>query len=229
MVNGVSMENMTSSFAIQILKTGTKVANIVSGVGGRARLGPRWVPLPEDSPERAGVPQGHRCVDRALSCPLPTHLPSQTVKRPRKIQLPATGAGGAGLGHQDSDDEADRGRGYDGDTSSGSGRSWGERSRRPRGGRRSRAGGSEANGLALVSGFKRLPRQDVQMRPVKSVLVRRTDSDGERPAGLGAVGLGVPERGPHCCPVLVWCAAGRIMGPKDVPILVPRPEDMSPQ
>ncbi|XP_023500174.1 tight junction protein ZO-3 isoform X1 [Equus caballus] len=128
MVNGVSMENMTSSFAIQILKTGTKVANI-------------------------------------------------TVKRPRKIQLPATGAGGAGLGHQDSDDEADRGRGYDGDTSSGSGHSWGERSRRPRGGRRSRAGGSEANGLALVSGFKRLPRQDVQMRPVKSVLVRRTDSD----------------------------------------------------
>ncbi|XP_037360964.2 tight junction protein ZO-3 [Talpa occidentalis] len=132
MVNGVSMETVTSSVAIQILKTCNKSANI-------------------------------------------------TVKRPRKIQLPTTKASPS----QDSD-EADHGRGYDGDTSSGSGRSWGERSRRPRAGRRSRAGshgrrspggGSEANGLALVSGYKRLPRQDVQMRPVKSVLVRRTESE----------------------------------------------------
>ncbi|XP_058916160.1 tight junction protein ZO-3 isoform X2 [Kogia breviceps] len=144
MVNGVSMESVTSTFAIQILKTCTKVANI-------------------------------------------------TVKRPRKVQLPAPKAT-SGLGHQDSDeedgprrlDEADHGQGYEGDTSSGSGHSWGERSRRPRTGRRSQAGshgrrspggGSEANGLALVSGFKRLPRQDVHMRPVKSVLVRRRDSD----------------------------------------------------
>ncbi|XP_037680016.1 tight junction protein ZO-3 isoform X2 [Choloepus didactylus] len=145
MVNGVSVENVTSSFAIQILKTCTKLANV-------------------------------------------------TVKRPRKIQLPATKASPPGRGRQDSDDdedpqpleEADHGRGYEGDSSSGSGRSWGEPSRRPRAGRRSRAGshgrrslggGSEANGLALVSGFKRLPQQDVQMRPVKSVLVRRTESE----------------------------------------------------
>lgn len=126
------------------------------------------------------------------------------MKRPRKVQLPATKAT-SGLGHQDSDeddgprrlDEADHGQGYEGDTSSGSGHSWGERSRRPRTGRRSQAsshgrrspsGGSEANGLALVSGFKRLPRQDVRMRPVKSVLVRRRDSDGER--GGHVVGSG---------------------------------------
>ncbi|XP_049495567.1 tight junction protein ZO-3 isoform X1 [Panthera uncia] len=135
MVNGVSMESVTSTFAIQILKTCTKLANI-------------------------------------------------TVKRPRKIQLPAKASPSGG--HQVSDGEADHGQGYDGDTSSGSGRSWGERSRRQRTGRRSRAGShgrrspggrSEANGLALVSGFKRLPRQDVQMRPVKSVLVRRRDSE----------------------------------------------------
>ncbi|KAG8519120.1 Tight junction protein ZO-3, partial [Galemys pyrenaicus] len=132
MVNGVSMESVTSSVAIQILKTCTRAANI-------------------------------------------------TVKRPRRVQLPATKASRS----QDSD-EADHGGGYDGDTSSGSGRSWGERSRRPRTGRRSRAGshgrrspgaGSEANGLALVSGFKRLPRQDVQMKPLKSVLVRRTERE----------------------------------------------------
>lgn len=35
MVNGVSVENVTSAFAIQILKTCTKLANIVSGGGGR--------------------------------------------------------------------------------------------------------------------------------------------------------------------------------------------------
>ncbi|XP_039734277.1 tight junction protein ZO-3 isoform X1 [Pteropus medius] len=145
MVNGVSMESANSTFAIQILKTCTKMANI-------------------------------------------------TVKRPRKIQLPAPKAGPCAPGRQDSDEEdapwrqeeADHGRGYEGDTSSGSGRSSGGRSHRPRAGRRSRASsrgrrspgsGSEANGLALVSGFKRLPRQDVRMRPVKSVLVRRRESE----------------------------------------------------
>ncbi|XP_076977271.1 tight junction protein ZO-3 isoform X2 [Tamandua tetradactyla] len=145
MVNGVSMENVTSTFAIQMLKTCTKLADV-------------------------------------------------TVKRPRKVQLPATKASPPGLGRQDSDEddeprrlaEVDHGRGYEGDSSSGSGRSWATPSRRPRAsrrgrpsshGRRSPGSGSEANGLALVSGFKRLPRQDVQMRPVKSVLVRQRDSD----------------------------------------------------
>nr|XP_013000252.1 tight junction protein ZO-3 [Cavia porcellus] len=92
MVNGVSVENMTSAFAVQLLKTCTRMANI-------------------------------------------------TVKRPRKVQLPATKPAAPGPGHQDSDkedaqrwrqEEADQGGGYDGDSSSGSGRSWGQRSRRPR-------------------------------------------------------------------------------------------------
>uniref|UniRef100_A0A2K5PN09 Tight junction protein 3 n=1 Tax=Cebus imitator TaxID=2715852 RepID=A0A2K5PN09_CEBIM len=145
MVNGVSVENVTSTIAIQILKTCTRMANI-------------------------------------------------TVKRPRRIQLPATKASPSGPQRQDSDEDdgprrledVDQGRGYDGDSSSGSGRSWDGRSRRPRPGRRGQAsshrrrspgGGSEANGLALVSGFKRLPRQDVHMKPVKSVLVKRRDSE----------------------------------------------------
>lgn len=150
------------------------------------------------SPERSqgppGLPSGW---SMALSQPL-LCLPRQTVKRPRKIQLPATKASSPGLRHQDHDgedgprrlDEANHGQGYEGDTSSGSGHSCDERSRRPRAGHRSRASshgrrspgsGSEAQGLALVSGFKRLPRQDVHMRPVKSVLVQRRESDGERP------------------------------------------------
>ncbi|XP_055463559.1 tight junction protein ZO-3 isoform X2 [Psammomys obesus] len=133
MVNGVSVENVTSAFAIQILKTCTKTANI-------------------------------------------------TVKRPRRVQLPATQAGPR-LSDQE---EANHGRGYEGDSSSGSGRSWGERSRRARAGRRGRVGshgrrssgaGSEANGLDLVSGYKRLPKQDVLTRPLKSVLVKRRNSE----------------------------------------------------
>lgn len=42
MVNGVSMESVTSTFAIQILKTCTKLANVVSGgqVGGAAPPSP---------------------------------------------------------------------------------------------------------------------------------------------------------------------------------------------
>uniref|UniRef100_A0A8C8U369 Tight junction protein 3 n=1 Tax=Peromyscus maniculatus bairdii TaxID=230844 RepID=A0A8C8U369_PERMB len=135
MVNGVSVENVTSAFAIQLLKTCNKTANI-------------------------------------------------TVKRPRRVQLPAarTGAGHAPSARE----EADHGRGYEGDSSSGSGRSCGEPSRRARAGRRGRVGshgrrssggGSEPNGLDLVSGYKRLPKQDVLMRPLKSVLVKRRNSE----------------------------------------------------
>lgn len=180
MVNGVSMESVSSAFAIQILKTCAKMANV-------------------------------------------------TVKRPRKIRLPAPKASPCAPGRQDSDEEdgpwrleeADHGRGYEGDTSSGSGRSSGERSHRPRAGRRSRAssrgrrspgGGSEANGLALVSGFKRLPRQDVRMRPVKSVLVRRRESEGE-PDGSGArrPAAGPPRTPGRPAPRGVWAA-----GPADM-------------
>nr|XP_044990764.1 tight junction protein ZO-3 isoform X2 [Jaculus jaculus] len=130
MVNGVSVENVTSAFAIQILKTCTKAANI-------------------------------------------------TVKRPRRVHLPVPKAALAGS----EEDEADHGRGYEGGSSS-SGRSYSARSRRRRGdGHRRRSptcSGSEDdedNGLDLVSGYKRLPRQDVLMRPVKSVLVKRRNSE----------------------------------------------------
>lgn len=44
MVNGVSMENVNSTFAIQILKTCTKMANVVS----EGWVG--WQPLPLAEP-----------------------------------------------------------------------------------------------------------------------------------------------------------------------------------
>ncbi|KAM5237854.1 tight junction protein ZO-3 [Ctenodactylus gundi] len=134
MVNGVSVENVTSAFAIQILKTCAKMANI-------------------------------------------------TVKRPRKVSLPVTKYGTCGPGLRDSEEEegGGGGRAADAESSSGSGGSSG-RSRRPKAGRRGRGrrspgSGAEADGLALVSGYKRLPRQDVLMRPVKSVLVKRKNSE----------------------------------------------------
>lgn len=251
MVNGVSMESVNSAFAIQILKTCAKMANVVSGAawegtpapgraplvlrptGGRVWAGASGIPFPFHSLDTEaqrgrgppGPPSGR---DRALSW-LPLCLPRQTVKRPRKIRLPAPKASPCAPGRQDSDEEdgpwrleeADHGRGYEGDTSSGSGRSSGERSHRPRAGRRSRAssrgrrspgGGSEANGLALVSGFKRLPRQDVRMRPVKSVLVRRRESEGE-PDGSGArrPAAGPPRTPGRPAPRGVWAA-----GPADM-------------
>lgn len=157
------------------------------------------------------------------------------MKRPRKIQLPATKASSHSTGLQDSDEEdgpwkleeADHGRGYEGDTSSGSGRSLGERSHRPRAGRRSRAsshgrrspgGSSQANGLALVSGFKRLPPQDVQMRPMKSVLVRRRENEGElasgRVDGSGSWGSHKGTAVDALTSGPIWCVVGRIMAPK---------------
>lgn len=59
-----------------------------------------------------------------------------------------------------------------------------------------------------MSGFKRLPRQDVQMRPLKSVLVRRRESEGEQAAGvLMAVGLGAP----------LLCVVSKVTAPKTSP------------
>lgn len=157
------------------------------------------------------------------------------MKRPRKIQLPATKASSHGTGHQDSDEEdgpwrleeADHGRGYEGDTSSGSSCSLGEHSHRPRAGHRSPASShgcrspgdsSQTNGLALVSGFKRLPRQDVQMRPMKSVLVRRRENEGELANGrVNDSGTWGPHKGTAVDALSfsrIWCVVRGIMAPK---------------
>lgn len=50
MVNGVSMENVNSTFAIQILKTCTKLANIVSGGRAGAVAPGSGAPLPPAEP-----------------------------------------------------------------------------------------------------------------------------------------------------------------------------------
>lgn len=50
MVNGVPMENVNSTFAIHILKTCTKLANIVSGGRGGAVAPGSGAPLPPAEP-----------------------------------------------------------------------------------------------------------------------------------------------------------------------------------
>lgn len=48
----------------------------------------------------------------------------------------------------------------------------------------------DTNGLALVSGFKRLPHRDVPPKPITSVLVKQKQNEGEDlplPLSLGPV------------------------------------------
>ncbi|NWQ69513.1 ZO3 protein, partial [Neopipo cinnamomea] len=179
MVNGLSMENVPSSFAIQTLKTCGKIANITLKRPRKVHLpvsksspGSPAVPRHYDSDEDYGLHRGHPALQRSR-------------------------------------DDLDHSQGYDGDSSSerSSGHHRDDRrhhkpvsrSRRRsqdsshwrqspvsgsdrRGHSRhhpSTAFGQEGdtNGLALVSGFKRLPRQDVPAKPITSVLVKQKQSE----------------------------------------------------
>uniref|UniRef100_A0A8B9W2M0 Tight junction protein 3 n=1 Tax=Anas zonorhyncha TaxID=75864 RepID=A0A8B9W2M0_9AVES len=184
MVNGLSMDNASSSFAIQTLKTCGKIANITL-----KRQKKIHIPVSKSGPGSPAVQRrydsdeddGMRGGDLAL----------RSTRRHR------------------SRDDLDHSRGYDGDSSSE--RSSGHhrddrrqhksvsRSRRrsqdsghwrqsPDSGsdrrgysRRRSANGfgheGDTNGLDLVSGFKRLPHQDVLMKPITSVLVKKKESE----------------------------------------------------
>uniref|UniRef100_A0A8C3URM4 Tight junction protein 3 n=1 Tax=Catharus ustulatus TaxID=91951 RepID=A0A8C3URM4_CATUS len=154
MVNGLSMENVPSSVAIQTLKTCGKIANI-------------------------------------------------TLKRPKKIHLPVSKSSPGSPAvprHYDSDedyrlhrsrDDLDHSQGYDGDSSSERSSGHHHDDRRHRGhGRHGSANAfgqdGDTNGLALVSGFKRLPRQDVPAKPITSVLVKQKQDEGEYGVKLGS-------------------------------------------
>ncbi|KAI1230454.1 hypothetical protein IHE44_0009911, partial [Lamprotornis superbus] len=169
MVNGLSMENVPSSVAIQTLKTCGKIANITLKRPKKIHL-----PVSKSSPGSPAVPR---------------HYDSDEDYR---------------LHH--SRDDLDHSQGYDGDSSSerSSGHHHDDRRHHKpvsRSRRRSqdssywmhsssdqrghgRHGSANAfgqdrdtNGLALVSGFKRLPRQDVPMKPITSVLVKQKQNE----------------------------------------------------
>ncbi|XP_077109765.1 tight junction protein ZO-3 isoform X2 [Ranitomeya variabilis] len=213
MVNGVSMENVTSSFAIHTLKSCAKTANVTV-------KRPRKIQIPASSSVPASQ-MSHTSERLSDSNGRYEDQPESPVQwRERYASSIREGL-------------EDTARGYDGDSSSG--RSSGgsrtpsshhARHRRTRGrgsemgnysrkrtgkdkygsgsdtmsssrmkyatsaleGSVSEAGdysmrdsGSEAgqrdhNGLELVSGFKRLPIQDVPSKPVKTVLVKRMEN-----------------------------------------------------
>ncbi|XP_074933877.1 tight junction protein ZO-3 [Phalacrocorax aristotelis] len=179
MVNGLSMENVSSSFAIQTLKTCGKIANITLKRSKKVHL-----PV---SKSRPMYPTKPRHYDSDEDC----------------------GSHGADPALHHSRDDLDHSQGYDGDSSSerSSGHHQDDhrlhksvsRSRRrsqdgghwrqspgsgsgQRGNSRHRSANGfghewDTNGLALVSGFKRLPRQDVPMKPITSVLVKQKQNE----------------------------------------------------
>ncbi|NXK12463.1 ZO3 protein, partial [Herpetotheres cachinnans] len=179
MVNGLSMENVLSSFAIQTLKTCGKIANITLKRPKKVHL-----PVSKSSPSSPTTPR-HYDSDEDYG----SHAADPALHR--------------------SLDDLDHSKGYDGDSSSerSSGHyqddcrhpkpvSWSRRRSQDsshwrqgtgsgsgqRGYSRHRSANSfghkgDTNGLALVSGFKRLPRQDVPMKPITSVLVKRKQTE----------------------------------------------------
>lgn len=230
MVNGLSMENVPSSVAIQTLKTCGKIANIVSvlcgGMGAGvmltlclslSQISCPHMPRVWGLGIAAGTSPGR---DSCTHHPLLLTLHLQTLKRLKKVHLPVSKSSPGSPAvprHYDSDgdyrlhrsqDDLDHSQGYDGDSSSD--RSSGHhhndrhhhklvsRSRRRsqdsshwmqsssdwRGHERHCSANAfgqdrDTNGLALVSGFKRLPRQDVPMKPITSVLVKQKQNEGE--------------------------------------------------
>ncbi|NXG65192.1 ZO3 protein, partial [Hemiprocne comata] len=179
MVNGLSMENVLSSFAIQTLKTCGKIANITL-----KRPKKVYLPMSKSSPGTPAVPRRYDSDED-----YGPHGADPALRRSR--------------------DDLDHNQGYDGDSSSerSSGHHRDDRrhhkpvsrSRRRsqdsshwrqspgsgsdrRGYSRDRSANGfghewDTNGLALVSGFKRLPSQDVPMKPITSVLVKQKQNE----------------------------------------------------
>ncbi|KAM8795115.1 tight junction protein ZO-3 [Eudromia elegans] len=180
MVNGLSMENVASSFAIQTLKTCGKIANITL-------KRPRKVQLP---------------VSKSSEAPRGSSDDECDKGRDAEVAPRASGT-------RCSRDDLRHSQGYDGDSSSerssGDHRldrqhqkltAWSRQQSQDSspwrqspdsdsdggGCRRRRCTNSfgrdeDANGLALVSGFKRLPRWEMLPKPVTSVLVKRKQSE----------------------------------------------------
>uniref|UniRef100_A0A452IJ72 Uncharacterized protein n=1 Tax=Gopherus agassizii TaxID=38772 RepID=A0A452IJ72_9SAUR len=190
MVNGLSMENVSSSFAIQTLKTCGKLANITVKRPKKIQLPVTKTSQPLSSDSLHSPNTVRYDSDEEYGGQGDEPSPRSTGKGYRYD----------GYNRSQPQDDVDYSRGYDGDSSSerSSGHSRVKSDNRKqvsRSRRRSQDSGSErqsyhrqhstngygheedANGLALVSGFKRLPRQEVPMKPIRSVLVKQKEGD----------------------------------------------------
>ncbi|KAG8594300.1 hypothetical protein GDO81_001146 [Engystomops pustulosus] len=218
MVNGVSMENVTSSFAIHTLKSCAKTANVTVKRPRKIQI-----PVSNSMPASTGPLRTTNSSDRL----------SESYVRDEEYQPESPVEWRERYASSSREPNEDTAQGYEGDSSSGrssagsrtpssyrarhrrtrdGGSDIGNYSRRRTGkeryasgsdmrassrmkdngsvleGSASEAGdysrrgsGSEAeerdhNGLQLVSGFKRLPIQDVPSKPVKTVLVKRVEN-----------------------------------------------------
>ncbi|XP_040178219.1 tight junction protein ZO-3 isoform X2 [Rana temporaria] len=223
MVNGVSLENMTSSFAIHTLKSCSKTANVTV-------KRPRKIQLPASNsvlPISTGLPHSSTLSHTSEL------MHSSSLDKEGKEETDSSVAWRERYGSFSREPHEDTARGYEGDSSSGrssggsthrssyhsrqhriksGGSGVGNYSRRRTGKEKqvsdresfgsNRWGetgsgrgysGSDAadysrtdlgsdiverpysGGLELVSGFKRLPIQDVPSKPVKTILVKQTE------------------------------------------------------
>ncbi|NXX51775.1 ZO3 protein, partial [Tricholaema leucomelas] len=179
MVNGLSMENVSSSFAIQTLKTCGKVANITVKRAKKVHF-----PVRRSSPGfPAATQRCHSDEDFGLQGSDPA------LHRSRDDLDHNQGYDGDSSSERSSDRHRDylryhkpasrnRKRSQD---SSRQEQSPGRGSDRRGYSRRHSAddlgGECDTQGLALVSGFKRLPRRDVPMKPITSVLVKQKQNE----------------------------------------------------
>ncbi|NXD87546.1 ZO3 protein, partial [Halcyon senegalensis] len=177
MVNGLSMENVSSSFAIQTLKTCGKIANItlrrpktVHVPVRKSSSGSPTAPRRYDSDEElCGADpalrrsrddldhskgyDGDSSSERSSGHHRDDHCHNKPVSRSRRRSQDS------GHWRQSPSSGLDQ-RGY---------------------GRHRSTNGfghkCDTNGLALVSGFKRLPHRDVPMKPITSVLVKQQQKE----------------------------------------------------
>ncbi|XP_018105456.1 uncharacterized protein LOC734528 isoform X2 [Xenopus laevis] len=226
MVNGVSMENMSSSFAIQTLKSCTKTANVTV-------KRPRKIQVPasnsmhpastySSNTQKFSEPvfsdSSRRDKDDGSDSPLPWRgrYESTNQEPPEDTARGYEGDSSSGRSSQGSfthssrqarhrrgrtvgSDGVDYARRKVGREAAGSSSDTGRWSRRRESGSDVMDSGSEArgyynkrkesgsevgvsgseiyqNGLELMSGFKRLPVQDVPAKPIKAVLVKRAEN-----------------------------------------------------
>ncbi|NXL52164.1 ZO3 protein, partial [Podilymbus podiceps] len=175
MVNGISMENVLSSFAIQTLKTCGKIANITLKRSKKVQL-----PVSKSSPGSPTVPQRYNS-DEDMQDPA-LHRSQDELDHSQGYDGDSSSERSSGHHRDDRrhHKSVSRSRRRSQDSShwrqspvSGSDRRGYSRHRSANGFGHE----GDTNGLALVSGFKRLPRQDVPMKPITSVLVKQKQNE----------------------------------------------------
>lgn len=155
MVNGVSMNNVYSNYTIQTLKSCGKTANVVS--------------IKSTQSNYVCLMQLYSFVSLSLFICL------QTVKRPRKIEIPVSSKPSRAASQSNllDQDPPRRTRRYSDDSDNRDGDRYRARSSSP-----SRNG--YGNTLPLMSsGYKRLPHQDGPDKPIKTTLVKKKLTDGK--------------------------------------------------